>query len=103
MNDTMSLLLATTILATGGVCLYMYKNPDKEGQTDDTEYTENNLFGGLGNFFGSTEDESDPNETHLEEYNEDELDFEPEQKPKQRGGAGKTKRNRRTGGTKRRY
>jgi hypothetical protein len=102
MNDTMSLLLATTILATGGVCLYMYKNPDKEGETDDTEYTENNLFGGLGNFFGSTEDESDPNETH-EEYNEDELDFEPEQKPKQRGGAGKTKRNRRTGGTKRRY
>jgi hypothetical protein len=102
MNDTMSLLLATTILATGGVCLYMYKNPDNEEETVDTEYNENNLFGGLGNFFSSTEDESDPNENHLEEYNEDDLDF-YEPKPKQRGGAGKTKRNRKTGGTKRRY
>ena len=104
MNDTMSLLLATTILATGGVCLYMYKNTDNEEETVDTEYNENNLFGSLGNFFGSTEDESDPNENHLEEYNEDDLEFyEPDPKPKQRGGAGKTKRNRRTGGTKRRY
>jgi hypothetical protein len=105
MNDTMSLLLATTILATGGVCLYMYKNTDNEEETGDTEYNENNLFGGLGNFFGSTEDEAtnsdnnNDNETHSEE---DDLDF-YEPKPKQRGGAGKTKRNRRTGGTKRRY
>lgn len=103
MNDTMSLLLATTILATGGVCLYMYKNNNNEEESGDTEYNENNLFDGLGNFFSLNENESDPNETHIEEYNEDDLDFEPEQKPKQRGGAGKTKRNRRTGGTKRRY
>ena len=58
MNDTMSLLLATTILATGGACLYMYKNPENEEQTGgDTEYNEDNLFGGLGNFFSLNEDE----------------------------------------------
>ena len=103
MNDTMSLLLATTILATGGVCLYMYKNPDNEEESGDTEYNENNLFDGLGNFFGSTEDEATNSEPHYDENSEeDDLDF-YEPKPKQRGGAGKTKRNRKTGGTKRRY
>lgn len=105
MNDTMSLLLATTILATGGVCLYMYKNhdEDEEQHGGDTEYDENNLFGGLGNFFSSNEDEVTNNEPHYDENSEeDDLEF-YEPKPKQRGGAGKTKRNRKTGGTKRRY
>ena len=99
----MSLLLATTILATGGVCLYMYKNHDEEEQTGgDTEYNEENLFSGLGNFFSSTEDEATNKEHHYDENSEeDDLEiYEP--KPKQRGG-GKTKRNRKTGGTKRRY
>ena len=102
MNDTMSLLLATTILATGGVCLYMYKNPENEEQTGgDTEYNEDNLFGGLGNFFSSNEDEVTNNEPHYDEENEDDSEFyEPKPKPK---GGGKTKRNRKSGGTKRRY
>ena len=102
MNDTMSLLLATSILATGGVCLYMYKNPENEEQTGgDTEYNEDNLFGGLGNFFSLNEDDTTNNEPHYDEENEDDSEF-YEPKPKPRGG-GKTKRNRKSGGTKRRY
>jgi hypothetical protein len=103
MNDTMSLLLATTILATGGVCLYMYKNHDEEEQTDgDKEYNEGNLFSGLGNFFSLNEDEESNNDPHYDEENEDDLEF-YESKPKPKGGGGKTKRNRKNGGTKRRY
>ena len=44
MNDTMSLLLATAILAAGGLGLYMYKSPD-EAQKGGEDYDEDNLFG----------------------------------------------------------
>ena len=43
MNDTMSLLLATTILAAGGLGLYMYKSTDgnkKGGKYEDDVYDE---------------------------------------------------------------
>ena len=53
MNDTMSLLLATTILAVGGLGLFMYKNSDdKESSGDD--YNEDSLFN-MGSFWGSNE------------------------------------------------
>jgi hypothetical protein len=35
MNDTLSLLLATTILAAGGLGLYMYKSPDNNQKGGD--------------------------------------------------------------------
>ena len=91
MNDTMSLLLATAILAAGGLGLYMYKSPD-EAQKGGEEYNEDNLFGS-GSFWDSKK----------EEETEEDLDFDDyEPKPRQRSN--KTKRNRKSGGSsKRRY
>ena len=44
MNETMSLLLATTVLAIGGVGLYMYKS-DESDQVGGDDYNEDTLFG----------------------------------------------------------
>lgn len=97
MNDTMSLLLATAILATGGLGLYMYKSPDEDKKGDDESgYNEDSLFGS-GNFWGSKEDVK---EDEKEDEKEEETAF-YESKVKPRGG--KTKRSRKTTGTKRRY
>lgn len=98
MNDTMSLVLATTILAVGGLGLYMYKSSDDGESRDDKkngddDYNEDSLFGSKGGFWGSSNEE------------DEELDKEPElieSKVRSRGGA-KTKRNRRNVGSKRRY
>jgi hypothetical protein len=98
MNETMSLLIATAILATGGVGLYLYKSPENEG-SDDREYDEkvdgdsdDTGFFGKGGFFSSSTGD-------VEEEEEEHIRYEP--KPKTRSV--KTKRNRRSGGTKRRY
>lgn len=84
MNDTTSLLLATTILALGGLGLYMYKTSDDQTGGYD-EYNEDEIF-------SSNDDISD--------VNEEDYDYEP--KPKTRN-SGKTKRNKKGSGTKRRY
>ena len=90
MKDTMSLLLAAAILAAGGLGLYMIKSPDDE-QKGGEEYNEDSLFGS-GSFWGSNK--SDEVEPDIEEdYYE----------PKVRSRGGKTKRNRKSSGTKRRY
>ena len=97
MNDTMSLVLATTILALGGLGLYMYKSSDDGDSGDDKQsggddYNEDSFFGSKGGFWGSADDE-------------EVLDKEPEiieSKVRSRGGA-KTKRNRKNVGSKRRY
>lgn len=82
MNETMSLLLATSVLALGGLGFYMYKSTDdKKGGNG---YDENEIFG-------------NDNEDNL---SEEDFDYEP--KPRTRNG-GKTKRNRKGTGTKRRY
>ena len=102
MNETMSLLIATAILATGGVGLYMYKSSENEPIEDrESEETEREKkekdsddvsFFGKGGFFSSSSgDEEEDTEEHIR--------YEP--KPKARSV--KTKRNRRSGGTKRRY
>jgi hypothetical protein len=91
MNDTMSLLLATTILALGGVGLYMYKSD--EGQKGGDDYNEDSLFGS-GSFWSSSNESEEPVE------DEEDLSF---HEPKIRNRGGKTKRNRKSGGTKRRY
>jgi hypothetical protein len=94
MNDTMSLLLATTILSIGGVGLYMYKS-DEGQKGGEEEYNEDSLFGS-GSFFGS----SNETDEHVEVEDDEPAFYEP--KVKTRGG--KTKRNnRKTSGTKRRY
>ena len=91
MNDTMSLLLATAILAAGGLGLYMYKSPD-EAQKGGEDYDEDNLFGS-GSFWGSKKEDETEEDLDLDDY---------EPKPRQRSN--KTKRNRKSSGlSKRRY
>lgn len=99
MNDTMSLLLATSILALGGVGLYMYKSVDNG--SDESSYDEDSLFGGSSSFWGSNEDE-DVDE-NVDKNFQEELEIEPEPKVRARGGKTKTKRNTRNVGSKRRY
>lgn len=95
MNETMSLLLATAILAAGGLGLYMYKSND-ENQKGGDNYNEDSLFGS-GNFWGSGTDDKD----EIDEQVDEDLD-DYEYKPRSRQN--KTKRNtRRSSGTKRRY
>lgn len=96
MNDTMSLLLATTILALGGLGLYMYKSSEDGDGGDDKQsggdgYNEDSLFGSKGGFWGSDDDEVEDKELEV-----------VESKVRSRGGA-KTKRNRKNVGSKRRY
>jgi len=92
MNESLSLLLATAILAAGGLGLYMYKNPDDVQKGGDS-YNEESLFGS-GSFWGSgTDEKEDEIEEDLDDY-----DYKP------RSRQNKTKRNmKRNGGTKRRY
>jgi len=86
----MSLLLAAAILAAGGFGLYMIKSPDGE-QKGGEEYNEDSLFGS-GSFWGSNKSDDDVEED-VEDYYE----------PKVRSRGGKTKRNKKSTGTKRRY
>jgi len=101
MNDSMSILLATTILALGGLGLYMYKSSDdnKKEKNTDEEYDEGSLFG--GNFWGSKEQDDDKlDEDYDEDYDDDDdEDFKPLKK-----NATKTQKNKKsTGSSKRRY
>ena len=91
MKDTMSLLLATAILAAGGLGLYMFKSSDDE-QKGGEEYNEDSLFSS-GGFWGSSNKSDD-------ELEEEESSF---HEPKVRARGSKTKRSRRSSGTKRRY
>ena len=89
MNDTMSLLLATVILTAGGLGFYVYKssNDEQNGGNDEVEYNEDDFF----NFNDSDEIIEDESEV-----------YEPKV-VRTRGEKSKTKRNKKTGGTKRRY
>jgi len=106
MNDTMSLLLATGILAVGGLGLFMYKNNsddnDSNIQSDDND--KNNFFDfDLRSFFGNSDkDGEDKNE--YDDKSETDTDSEPEvYEPPKRTRGSKTKNNRKNMGTKRRY
>jgi len=87
MRDTISLLVATAILAAGGLGLYMYKSND-DNQDGGDGYDEDSLFGS-GGFWNK---ESDLEEEEPEYY-----------EPKVKARGGKTKRSKRGVGTKRRY
>ncbi len=97
MNDSMSIILATTILALGGLGLYMYKSSDNEQKGGNAEYDEEGIFGKSSFFdWNRKKDDNDNSEDDIEEFDEEEY------KPRRRST--KTQRNRRTNGTsKRRY
>ena len=86
-NDTMSLVLATAILAVGGLGLYMYKS------SDDFEYDDYN------------EDELSVDDLSLDDQSVDDqsLDEEPIYDEPKTKGRNKTKRSKKSGGTKRKY
>jgi hypothetical protein len=96
MNDTMSLVLAGAILAAGGAGLCMYKFSDSTN-SDDGEYNEDSWF--------SSNDKEDKNEKDEEkDKDEDKYKDSLESKDfKTKSRSGKTKRNKRGSGTKRRY
>ena len=98
MNDSMSILLATTILALGGLGLYMYKSSDDDKKERENDvYNEDSIFG--NGFWGFTNDKEDDNKEEnniIEEFEEEDY------KPRKRGA--KTHRNRKSNGaSKRRY
>lgn len=99
MNESISLLMATTILALGGLGLYMFKSSDDENQKGGEEYNESSLFS--SNFWGS---DSNDNEISCENELDNPLMDEDEDFPRKRSKSKcQTKRQKRTSGTKRRY
>jgi hypothetical protein len=119
----MSILLATTVLALGGLGLYMFKS-DKPNKTDkinnkkkhthteyddnyedevDDDYNEDGLFGSSSFFnWGSSEEEPKEDEHVDDNLEELEEDYEEEYKPRKR--ATKTHKNRKsTGNSRRKY
>ena len=101
MNELTSLLLATTVLALGGVGLYMYTSQNDEtprrGGKKNSE--ENSWFGSSGKD-DEIEDE-DLNEEDNSEFNDFDEDF---IEPRARSRGGKTKRARsKATGSKRRH
>ena len=102
MNDTASLLLATTILGIGGLGLFMYKSTDDKSRYEHNKYDEEETdepsedsFFGLGKFWSANEEEPE-NDAEIQE----EVEI---YEPKVRSKGSKTKRNRKTTGSKRRY
>jgi hypothetical protein len=87
----MSLVLATSILAVGGIGLYMYKSSNDGEESEDNYIFEKNNFWG----FDDDEDVDEDKSEHSEEEEEEEY------KPKKR--TNKTKRKKASGGTKRNY
>lgn len=92
MNETLSLLLATTILALGGVGLYMYKSDEEDHDEDD--YDQDNIH--INEEDEISDDEISDDES-IEEY------YKSPPRAQVRKPKTKTKTTRKSGGTKRRY
>lgn len=123
MNDSMSILLATTVLALGGLGLYMYKVDKSNTYNDDDEdYVEekypdldedkkdkdDGLFSGFDFFNWGQQDkdlDQDIDQDLMEELDND-YDYEEEYKPRKRTtkSSSKTHKNKKSyGSSKRRY
>ena len=110
MNDTLSLVLVTSILAIGGFGYYMYKNNDgknKKGgkRTKDEDYNESSLFG----FKETNSKKEDDDDDEDDEDDDDESVSDTssvstiEDKIESPKSKTKTKRNNTNVGTKKRY
>jgi len=95
MNDTMSLVLATAILAVGGLGLYMYKSSDEFAFDDYNE--DDQSVDDLSDSDQSIDDVS-VDDMSIDDISVDDNYDEPKSK-----GRNKTKRNKKNGGTKKRY
>jgi hypothetical protein len=111
MNDSMSMLLATSILALGGLGLYMFKTSDDKHYESYEEYDEDATFGSGEATFGSGEASFDlgrlfnwgaSDEKAEDDDKEDKVEdlYEEDYKPRKRGP--KTLKNRKTTGSSRR-
>ena len=90
MNETMTLVLATTILALGGLGLFMYKQSD-DFKDDLKEDNYDNFSSD-----SDSDSESDSQIDYDDKYsNDDFVDYEPKTLKR-----GKTKRNKTSNGTK---
>ena len=99
MNESMSIFLATTILALGGFGLYMFKSSDENEVNVEEGVNEKGFFS--SSFFDWTKDDDDE-KSKDEDKEDDENESEEIVKPRRR--AAKTQRNRKsTGQSKRRY
>jgi hypothetical protein len=97
MNDSMSMLLATTILALGGFGLYMYKSADDSSSKED--YDEDDLFGSASLFNWTTSEDTENEDKCIDDTLEEPYE---EIKPRKRGS--KTHKNRKSiGSSRRRY
>lgn len=90
----MSILLASTLLAIGGVGLYLYKNSDKQwSENSSVEYDETKLF----------KNDEDDEDSELSVEKDEFIPASESQEEYKHKKQNKTKRNKRNGGTKRRY
>ncbi len=98
MNDSTSILLATTILALGGLGLYMFRTTyDNQDDNNEEKYNEDSIFDSSNLFNWGGSDDKDEQDILDDEIEENEV------KPRKRNN-GKTQRNRKTSGlSKRRY
>jgi len=126
MNDSMSILLATTVLALGGLGLYMYKVDKSNTYNDDDEdYVEDDyekhldedkkdnddgLFSNFDIFNWGKQDKDKELDTDFDqdimEELDDDYDYEEEYKPRKRTtkSSSKTHKNKKSyGSSKRRY
>lgn len=98
MNETMSLLFATGILAVGATGLYMYKGTsEEETSSDEEERTSDSWFKVL---LGNDDEPSEKDAKPEDKPSSEEVEVE---EPKSKTRANKTKRNKKSSGTKRRY
>jgi len=115
MNDSMSILLATTILALGGLGLYVYRTNHEEQNGGDNvdsdkedKSREESIFSSV-NLFNWSDSEEDTDKEKEKDQDKDQdvvLDEELEDyevKPRKRNNV-KTQRNKKqSGSSKRRY
>ena len=96
MNETMSLLLATTVLALSGLGLYVYKSSNDENYNENADDDNDSLK--IDEYDeGSLTDLNDTN--YDDDYELEYYDYKPKKNDKKM----KTKRNKRNIGTKRKY
>jgi hypothetical protein len=88
MNDIKSLLIATTVLAIGGLGLYMYKSEDSEELDYNDDFSES--------------DSETASEATLEDLDLEELDYN-DYKPKKTKKEGTKKNTKKNGGTRKKY